>query len=179
MTENKQAAWLRMVETLKIAEECASQDKEPATFFGWDKSISGDWPVVACVPEQPVMQADFTDAQGQMVASVKPLERCESDEKLGWKIATSVLEDMEKEVRADGWETCLEVVQIVALSVEQRVLSAITLTPHAEAKREGMLEAADECERIGRLNAEHFLTRGRAETFIDAAAAIRAKAGEG
>ena len=79
---------------------------------------------------------------------VKPLPRGDGDG--GWTLPVELLSDLEREVIADGWDGCTaEVTEIIALSVERRILAALEPAPdHAEW--DAALEAAaKKCETHG------------------------------
>ena len=62
----------------------------------------------------------------------KPLPR--GDGEGGWTLPMELLADLEREVIADGWDGCTaEVTEIIALSVERRILAALEPAPdHSE-----------------------------------------------
>ena len=63
---------------------------------------------------------------------VRGLPRSDGDG--GWTLPMELLQDLEREVMAQGWDGCTaEVTEIIALSVERRILYALDTAPdHSE-----------------------------------------------
>ncbi|MEO1108298.1 MAG: hypothetical protein AAFX90_10280 [Pseudomonadota bacterium] len=72
------------------------------------------------------LQLENAALRAQLAAAreVKPLPR-QHGQKLGWTLPPDLLLEIQQEVRNDGWDTCMEVVEIVALATERRIRAAL------------------------------------------------------
>jgi hypothetical protein len=95
------------------------------TYSIWCTNAKGKRHHLDCGTMDAKRAADEWNTRADLAKpKVKPLER-HGDSKLGWTVDVDLLLEMNNEVHAAGWDSCLEVVEVVALSVERRILSAL------------------------------------------------------
>ena len=94
---------------------------------------------------------------------VRGLPRSDGDG--GWTLPMDLLQDLDREVRSDGWDGCTaEVTEIIALSVERRILSALEPAPDHE-QWNAAIEAAKAVVRLVKEDCFAPMTRTREEAF--------------
>ena len=78
---------------------------------------------------------------------VRGLPRSDGDG--GWTLPMELLQDLEREVMAQGWDGCTaEVTEIIALSVERRILYALDTAPDHSEWNAAIQSAIDACTNV-------------------------------
>ncbi|MGB1215059.1 MAG: hypothetical protein ACPG4X_16955 [Pikeienuella sp.] len=101
----------------------------PERIWAWPHTDGRGWYAGGCSYEVNLgcesdqqteyVRADIANASRQGVTGLPR----QHGQRLGWKLPPDLLLELQSEVTADGWDTCMEVVEIVALSTERRILA--------------------------------------------------------
>ena len=89
--------------------------------------------------------------------AVKPLPRGDGDGEGGWTLPVELLAEIRDEVYANEWDApCAEVIEIIALSVEARVLAAEAERDALRAELADAVEVLTLIESIRPMQVRHF-----------------------